>query len=386
MRIKTVSCLVGVAALASCKTAGPADSGSALQNAAPPPAGNIEFDSELGEQPWPGEEDATKQIAALITEQISKTYPANNRPARRDAHPKAHGCVRATFKVNDQLPNELAHGAFQRGKSYKAWIRFSNGDSDANRADGEGDARGMAIKLMGVPGPKLIGDEQNTQDFIMINHPVFFMDDPMAYVTLIKKVGSSNPLVKLSAPLSLGLKGGLIARDILAKKIANPLDTRFWSMVPYRLGDDQSKQAIKFSARPCQTRENEPTKEDTQHPSFLRKAMQERLNAEEGCFEFLVQPRTTPSMSVENSMVEWKEGEAPFIKVATITIPKQVFDKPAQHTFCENLSFSPWHATAEHRPLGGVNRVRRVVYDTISAHRHGMNGAPRQEPTGDETF
>jgi hypothetical protein len=48
------------------------------------------------------------------------------------------------------------------------------------------------------------------------------------------------------------------------------------------------------------------------------------------CFEFLVQPRTTPSMSVEPSMIEWNEIESPFRKVATLTIPRQAFDLPAQ--------------------------------------------------------
>jgi hypothetical protein len=34
----------------------------------------------------------------------------------------------------------------------------------------------------------------------------------------------------------------------------------------------------------------------------------------------------------------------------------------------------------EHRPLGAVNRVRRVVYEQISTVRHELNQAPREEP------
>jgi hypothetical protein len=91
-------------------------------------------------------------------------------------------------------------------------------------------------------------------------------------------------------------------------------------------------------------------------------------------------------MKVEDSKTEWLESEAPFIKVATIHIPQQVFDTEAQMAFCENLSFTPWHALPEHRPLGGVNRVRRIVYEQISKLRHDLNHAPREEPTGDESF
>jgi hypothetical protein len=71
---------------------------------------------------------------------------------------------------------------FVPGTTYQAWIRFSNGSGDPTRADIKRDARGMAIKVMGVPGKKLLDDESaaTTQDFIMINHPVFFATDPGA--------------------------------------------------------------------------------------------------------------------------------------------------------------------------------------------------------------
>ena len=67
-------------------------------------------------------------------------------------------------------------------------------------------------------------------------------------------------------------------------------------------------------------------------------------------------------MRVEDSKTEWKESEAPFIKVATR------------------------HSLPEHRPLGAVNRVRRTVYESVSKRRHDLNQSPRQEPKGDERF
>lgn len=101
---------------------------------------------------------------------------------------------------------------------------------------------------------------------------------------------------------------------------------------------------VKCSARPCNPSANEPDDAAMQDPRFLRKAMRATLEQQDACFEFLVQPRTTTSMSVERSMIEWDENESPFQKVATLTIPKQAFDLPAQDEFCANLSFSPWHA------------------------------------------
>jgi hypothetical protein len=89
-------------------------------------------------------------------------------------------------------------------------------------------------------------------------------------------------------------------------------------------------------------------------------------------------------MSVECSEIEWKEDVAPFHKVATIHIPKQTFATPARDSLGENLSFTPWHALPEHRPLGSVNRVRRHVYEEISRLRHELNGTARKEPESEE--
>ena len=347
----------------------------------------ITVDPELGESVWPGEAEAPRAIADRIEKSIEERYPKAKRPARRDAHPKAHGCVRASFKVADGLPDNLAQGVFVPGATYKAWIRFSNGSSDPARPDVKGDARGMAIKLTGVPGVKLLPAEREaeTQDFIMINHPVFFIDDPPDYLRLIQRGSSSSSLVKLTAPFALGLKGALIARTISRKKIENPLYTRYWSTVPYRLGDDAHKQAVKFSARPCAVHANNKIPSDP-GPDYLRQAMAATLAADDACFDFLVQTRRSPSMKVEDSKTEWKESEAPFIKMATITIPKQTFDSEAQMAFCENLSFTPWHSLPQHRPLGAVNRVRRTVYESVSKKRHALNQTPRKEPSGNETF
>lgn len=111
--------------------------------------------------------------------------------------------------------------------------------------------------------------------------------------------------------------------------------------------------------------------------------MQKYLAQREACFDFLVQLRKRPSeMPIEDPTLEWSEKDSPFIPVARITIPPQESGSPEQLEFCENLSFTPWHAIPEHRPLGGINRVRKTVYDTISRVRHELNGDERREPTG----
>ena len=166
--------------------------------------------------------------------------------------------------------------------------------------------------------------------------------------------------------------------ETVSSKISNPLNTRYWSMVPYQLGTGPDRRAIKFSARNCSSAA-EPMPNNPGH-NYLRDALRTTLEQDDACMEFLVQPRTSDSMNVEDSMTEWKEAQAPFYNVATILIPRQHFDTAAQNQFCENLTFSPWHALPEHRPLGVVNRLRKVIYDRISRVRHEINSTERQEP------
>ncbi|WP_034280209.1 catalase family protein [Alkanindiges illinoisensis] len=334
-------------------------------------------DAQLGEMLYPHEADYAQQIGMELEKLIRKRDSQGQ--AHRDVHPKAHGCVKAQFQVLDQLPVSLSQGMFKPGHSYPAWIRFSNGSPKPDRADIKRDARGMAIKVMNVPGQKLLEDEAqaSTQDFILINHPVFFANEPERYLALMKDINGGF-LKKLQIPFSLGFKGSKIAFQTTRSRIANPLQARYWSMVPYQLGTGANRNAVKYSVRPCIAKQDAiPAQPDH---NYLRGALKQSLNNADVCMEFLVQPRTSTALSVEDSMTEWKESDAPFYKVATLTIPQQTFDTPAQNQFCENLSFSPWHALPEHRPLGATNRMRKVIYDHISRVRHQANSVVRQEP------
>ncbi len=335
-------------------------------------------DRFLGEELYPNERDLADRIADAIEKSIRANYKPGH--ARRDAHPKAHGIVKAEFRVNDTIPSDLAEGVFVPGKRYPAWIRFSNGSQDD---DNKEDGRGMAIKLMGVRGVKLLENDREaaTQDFIMINHPVFLLNDPQRYLELVEKSSSGSLLSKLTIPFVLGLKGTLLARELNSGTIANPLQARYWSAVPYQLGLGAERRAVKFSVRPgwgSATAEPIPRNAG---PNYLRGALRDSLRNGDATLIFAVQPRTSDDMSVEDSMTEWLEEAAPFRDVATIHIPQQEFDTPEQNQFAENISFSPWHALPAHRPLGVTNRLRKVIYDRISRVRHEMNTSERTEPS-----
>lgn len=355
----------------------------------------LDLDQELGERAQPNEAHINQRMADVVTSFIERRYSEGRRPALRDAHAKAHGCVRARFDMDAELPQELRHGVFIPGKSYAAWIRFSNSAPEIN-PDKSKDARGMAIKLTGVAGEKLLPEERDaqTQDFILINHPFFFVDSPAQYLAMLQAFhekrfsGRTNLLNTLAAASHLSLHENRLAVQIGGTRIANPLYEQYWSMTPYRLGAGLDKKAVKYFAKPCGAdKPQAPGFFSQPETDYLQTAMLNALNTDSACFDFYLQTfKDFASTPIEQSTVEWTEAAAPAQRVARITIPSQKFDSPAQMDFCENLSYTPWHALAEHKPLGAVNRARRVVYTSASKLRHKLNKAPRSEPAGDEHF
>ena len=317
------------------------------------------------------EPSEAEQIAAIaeVIEQRVRAQAAADPPARRDAHPKMHGCVEAELKVLDGLPPELAKGLFARPAAYQAWVRFSNGAATP-APDKAGDGRGMAIKVMGVAA-----SSSGTQDLVMINHPTFFVANVSDYVAFNRSPNPFKFFVPDLNPLHVHLHDMLIALSIAAEKVSNPLNSRYWSMTPYLYGD----RPCKYSARPV----GPPSPfEDRSTPDFLRDNLVRALGAGEATFEFCIQLQADPAtMPVEDPTIEWREDEAPFTPVARLTILRQGFDTPERRAFGENLSFTPWHGLEAHRPLGGVNRVRRTVYAAISGLRHELNGTVSVEPT-----
>ncbi|MCB9537456.1 MAG: catalase family protein [Myxococcales bacterium] len=336
----------------------------------------------LNEEYVPADEaESTAAVVEASLEHVQGEWDEGQRPALRDAHPKAHGCVRAFFEVdNDALPADMRVGIFANdGKEHPAWIRFSNG-SFTPSPDTEGDIRGMAIKLMEVPGAKILEKEKDaqTQDFLLINTPVLMVRNAYDYVEFSQKAFDGNPVSFFFGlnPLEWNFRELTITLKTLAKKIASPLQSRYWSTTPYKLGDAYS---VKYSARPCEGESNK--RPDGAGPDYLAEVMAEQLSAGDRCFEFMVQAQIDPeTMPIEDPSLEWDAEKSPYLVAGRIHVPTQRFDSPAQTDFCEHLSFNPWHSLPEHAPLGGINRVRRSVYDAISALRHDLNERPRVEP------
>ena len=100
----------------------------------------------------------------------------------RPVHSHHHGCAQALVQIDPQtLPPAQRVGIYANSKPQKAWVRFSNGDPDGDRKDPEPDVRGMAVKIMNVPDTPT-----GTQDLVMMNSKLFFVNTTAEYLDFIR--------------------------------------------------------------------------------------------------------------------------------------------------------------------------------------------------------
>ena len=326
------------------------------------------------EYPVPDEPEVFEQMVKLTVGQME----AVDGRFHRAQHAKATGCVTARFRVAGAVPDALRHGIFsQPGREFAAIVRFSNSQGTFEK-DSVGTARGLAIKVLDVSGARAVpGDGDSTQDFLMVDHPVFPFPDPRAYVETMSR--KSIPLVgNLLAAAHLAVlepKEMKILKAIRGKSVASPLAISYWSGTPFRLGAAAGPDglAVKYSAVPRQASRVVPPADDDADDALTR-ALNQGLQSE-AVFDFKVQRQTDPvAMPIEDVSVEWSETVSVPVTVATVTIPPQRVDPSGELARqCESISFNPWHSLAEHRPLGGMNRLRKLVY-VASVQKRG--GAP----------
>lgn len=331
------------------------------------------------EIPIAGEEALTTAIIGEMSRFTEREY--SGRTAERAGNTKTYGVVRGNFHVLPGLPSAMRAGIFAQPASFPVWIRFAGPGPGSPPDVRDSGILSIGIKLMGVPGAKLLDDESATQDFLGISSPTFTTPNVVENLKLQRQIYARTPIFYFLDPLDSHLLD-LVMQGLYARMNSSPLETRYWSCVPFLCGDGQ---AMKYSIRPCSNARtripwNPP-------PDWLRQAMAGTLDQHDVELNFLVQLQMDPArMPIEDASIEWPEELSPFIPVARITIPRQSFSSPAQFTFARELSFNPWHSIAEHRPLGNQNRARRSLYQQLSILRQNMNREPHREPDGSEHF
>lgn len=277
----------------------------------------------------------------------------------RTLHRKQITAAQGTLEVLDGLPGFARHGLFAQPHDYDVWVRLSNGGMDPAH-DNAPDIRGFSIRVFGVQGDSALGDgPAKSQDFTLINQEAFafagsgeFVDFVAAashgngslFKYLFKRYGLLGAPRRLSKMIKVaGRPFGGFATEALfsALPMANgPYAVRVRllpapsnGMAALEAGEDW---ALDFSARLAR----QPLHWDLQ-------------------LQFYANEELTP---IEDASVNW---ETPYSTVARLMLPQQDTSSPQGRELAQQVEatiFDPWQALAEHRPLGDVQRARKVVY------------------------
>jgi catalase len=326
----------------------------------------------------PAGETAMTQEVIQTAVRIVDQHRDNTRYLR-DAHAKAHGCVKAEVQVLADLAADLRQGVFSEpGKTWQATVRLSNGNAYP-QFDSIRDARGMAIKLLDVPGKQLLADQadRHEQDFVMFSHPNFFVSDVAEYRQNVAAQADGKKVMAFFPgwdPRTWQIRHLFIALATLSPAPKSPTETTYFSVSPYKFSEANAKFRVAPAPDNCPAYTLPRQNQDL--PNFLRSALTQQLSTDRvpACFVLQIQRQDANRyMPIEDTSIEWRERDVPFETVAHITLPPQDFDTPALNLACDNLSFNPWFGIEAHRPIGGINRLRKAVYEAVSDYRHSQN-------------
>jgi len=331
------------------------------------------------EYPLADENSTIVKIIALTKAQMERL--STNSRSLRQVHSKMHGCVKAEFIVEKNLPDALKVGVFKEAKSYPAWVRYSNGKTQILH-DHKKDTRGVAIKLMGVPGEKLLESQklEQTQDFILASSPFFFAKNLSEFFGLLKASVAKNYKLMVALFFLTHIKIAVRTVFKILIKCKHPFEIPYYSGTPYQFGDET--RAVKYLLRPAPG--NTLAYTDSKDFDYLRKNMAATLDNNDLYFDFCIQFQTDAvAMPIEDATVTWT---SPFIKMAVLKIPAQQFNNRERDVFGDNLTYNIWHSLPEHRPLGSFNRGRKYIYEELYKFRLKKNEVELAEPVAGPDF
>jgi L-Lysine epsilon oxidase N-terminal/L-lysine epsilon oxidase C-terminal domain len=289
------------------------------------------------------------------------------RPAERPVFRKIHGTAHGRLEICADAPDDLRVGVFTHDV-LDVWMRFS---SDAAPTDPDlKSTLGVAIKAFGVPGRKATGEDCDTADFILQNHPVFFVDDAraMCEFTYAGVVGGDYTPYLDSHPATTAIL------DAMQKVEGSVLTSTYWALLPFHVGEA----VVKYRLEPETPPQNVANRAD----DYLATDLANRLLRDDYCFRLMAQRRTAPhQMPLDQATVDWPESESPYVQLATLVIPRQDVTTLGQAEYGQALDFNVFRLPPENAPVAesSIAAVRKAVYAASAAVRHKANGQPQTD-------
>lgn len=277
----------------------------------------------------------------------------------RALHRKQLTAAHGILEVLDGLPEHAQYGLFARAHEYDAWVRLSNGGLD-RAPDSKPDIRGFAIRVLGVQGESALGNgPARSQDFTLINQETFGFSGSAEFVDFVMAAAGGTGALFKYVVRRYGLLGGPRRLGSLMKRVARPFSgfatETLFSAVPMANGP----YAVRVRLVPASANgDAAPAAREDWDVDFSARLARGPLHWDLQ-LQFFASEADTP---IEDASVNW---ETPYTTVARLMLPRQdTRDSQGQALAAkvEAAVFDPWQALAEHRPLGDVQRARKIVY------------------------
>lgn len=361
----------------------------------------LRFDPTI-DQLTAADEVTIDKITTDIRDYIGKTKTLSNiNYHTRDAHAKGYCALKAQFEILPKLPKEYAQGIYAVPGRHEAVIRFSNGSARVDADKNLGLSQGLAIKVFGIVGEKLLPDEPMSPnfDYNLINFPIFFCNTIEDYAYI------SKLFLKLNDYFAKGIPGqAKFAFDWITKggtqrptkeslktfkafskfKTIKPQNTwlyRFYSQGAVRHGDYMAKIRV-APTKAAQAKIKRRVLDVNATSEAIRPLILQEIREHDYEFDVQIQLcRNLKDQPVNDLTKEWNEKDAPFVTVAKLTIPCQDVPDDGNFEVMENLSFTPFRCIEANRPIGNLQHARLRAYQTASTTRHSLNNKKRIEPT-----
>jgi hypothetical protein len=277
----------------------------------------------------------------------------------RALHRKQITTASGTLRVLPGLPEFARQGLFAKAGLHDVWVRLSNGGMD-RAPDRMPDIRGFSLRVFGVTGDSALGHGPAvSQDFTLINQSQFAFSGSAEFVDFVLAAGAGKGALLRYLFKRYGVLGGPLRLVQMIKSFGKPFGgfatEEVFSAVPIASGP----YAVRIRLVPAAGNgAATPGAQADWGADFSARLRQQPLQWEMQLQPF-VNETTTP---IEDASVNWP---SPYVTVALLNLPAQDTASAAGVALAQKVEgavFDPWQAMAAHRPLGDVQRARKVVY------------------------
>ncbi|MBI2768132.1 MAG: catalase [Burkholderiales bacterium] len=276
----------------------------------------------------------------------------------RALHRKQLTAAHGTLEVLDGLPGFAKYGLFTEPHDFEVFVRLSNGGLD-KAGDARPDVRGFAMRVFGVRGPSALGNGPAvSQDFTLINHETFAFPSSDEFVGFVAAASHGNGalLKHVFKRYGLGAPRQLARMLKVAGKAFSGFATEpLFSAAPMANGP----YAVRVRLLPSEANGGPVAGASKDWAADFASRLAHQPLHWDLQLQFYADEATTP---IENASVNWP---TPYVTVARLMLPQQDCASEEGQALAQRVEgtvIDPWQAMAAHRPLGDVQRARKVVY------------------------